>query len=38
LMASAGMVLAPLGVWVANRVDNRWLSILFAMVLLFVAI
>lgn len=38
LMASAGMVLAPLGVWIANRVDNRWLSILFALVLLFVAI
>ncbi|MGV3742475.1 MAG: sulfite exporter TauE/SafE family protein [Burkholderiaceae bacterium] len=37
LMASAGMVLAPLGVWLANRIDNRWLSVLFALVLLFVA-
>lgn len=38
LMASTGMVLAPLGVWLANRVDNRWLSILFSLILLFVAV
>lgn len=37
LMASAGMVLAPAGVWLAHRTDNRWLSLLFALVLLFVA-
>ena len=33
LMAGTGM-LSPLGIWLANRVDNRWLSILFATVLL----
>jgi uncharacterized protein len=38
LMASTGMVLAPLGVWLANRLDNRWLSILFALILMFVAV
>lgn len=38
LMASVGMALAPLGVWLAHRVDNLWLSILFSLVLLFVAI
>lgn len=38
LMASAGIVLAPLGVWLANRVENRWLSILFSLVLMFVAV
>lgn len=37
LMASTGMPLAPLGVWLASRVDNLWLSILFSLVLLFVA-
>ena len=36
LMAGTGM-LSPLGIWLANRVDNRWLSILFAIVLLLVA-
>jgi len=37
LMASAGMMLAPIGVWLAHRTDNRWLSLLFALVLLLVA-
>ena len=37
LMAAGGMLLSPLGVWLAHRVDNRWLSILFAVVLLYVA-
>ena len=37
LMAGTGMLLSPLGIWLANRVDNRWLSILFANVLLLVA-
>lgn len=37
LMAGTGMLLSPFGIWLANRLDNRWLSILFAVVLLFVA-
>ncbi|HEY5799803.1 MAG TPA: sulfite exporter TauE/SafE family protein [Burkholderiaceae bacterium] len=37
LMALAGMACAPLGVWSAARLDTRWLSGLFAAVLLFVA-
>lgn len=37
LMAGAGMLLAPLGVWLSLRVDNRWLSILFSFILFFVA-
>lgn len=37
LMASVGMLFSPLGFWLANRMDNRWLSLLFALVLLFVA-
>jgi uncharacterized membrane protein YfcA len=32
------MLLAPLGVWLAQRLDNRWLSVLFALVLLLVAL
>lgn len=35
LMSAFGMMAAPIGVWLGNRIDNRWLSILFAMVLLF---
>ncbi|HEU4852200.1 MAG TPA: sulfite exporter TauE/SafE family protein [Telluria sp.] len=38
LIAAAGMLLAPLGLWLAQRIDNRWLGILFAMVLLLVAV
>lgn len=37
LIAAVGMMLAPVGVWLAHRMDNRWLLILFAMVLLVVA-
>lgn len=37
LMAGAGVLLAPLGVWLANSVDNRWLTVLFAFILLIVA-
>lgn len=37
LVAGAGMLLAPFGIWLANRTDHRWLSFIFALVLLFVA-
>jgi uncharacterized membrane protein YfcA len=37
LMATVGMALAPLGVWLGSRIDNRWLTVLFAAVLLLVA-
>ena len=37
LMAGTGMALSPFGIWLANRVDNRGLSILFGIVLLLVA-
>lgn len=37
LVAGTGMLLSPFGVWLANRLDNRWLSLLFAVTLLFVA-
>ncbi|HEY1042937.1 MAG TPA: sulfite exporter TauE/SafE family protein [Telluria sp.] len=37
LVAATGMLLSPVGVWLAGRVDNRWLSILFALVLMYVA-
>ena len=37
LIAAAGMVLSPLGLWLAHRADNRWLTVLFALVLAFVA-
>ena len=37
LMAGTGMLFSPLGIWLANRVDNRGLGILFAIVLLLVA-
>jgi uncharacterized membrane protein YfcA len=32
-----GMLFSPLGLWLALRIDNRWLTILFALVLLLVA-
>lgn len=38
LIAAAGMVLSPLGLWLAHRLDNRWLSVLFALILLLVAL
>lgn len=37
LIAGAGMLLAPAGLWLAQRIDNRGLTILFALVLLLVA-
>ena len=37
LMAGTGMLLSPFGIWLANRVDNRGLSVLFGIVLLLVA-
>ena len=37
LIAGAGMLLAPVGLWLAARIENRWLSVLFALVLLYVA-
>lgn len=37
LMAGTGVLLSPLGILLARRVDNRWLSLLFALVLLAVA-
>lgn len=37
LIAGAGMLLSPAGLWLAGRIDNRWLSILFALVLMHVA-
>lgn len=37
LISVAGMALSPVGLWLAHRVDNRWLMMVFAIVLLFVA-
>ena len=37
LMSVAGMFLSPFGVWLAHRLDNRWLSILFSIILFFIA-
>lgn len=37
LMAGTGMLLSPCGIWLAKQTDNRWLSIIFAFVLLLVA-
>lgn len=37
LIAVSGMLVSPLGLWLAQRMDNRWLTILFALVLLLVA-
>lgn len=38
LMAGCGVVFAPLGIWLAQRLPNAWLTVLFAAVLAFVAI
>ena len=38
LVAAAGMLLSPAGLWAARQVDSRWLSLLFALVLLHVAV
>ncbi len=37
LIAFCGMAMAPGGLWLAQRTDNRWLSLLFASVLMYVA-
>ena len=37
LVAVTGMLFSPAGLWLAHRIDNRWLSVLFAMTLLYVA-
>lgn len=37
MISVSGMVLSPLGLWLAHRVNNAWLTVLFALVLLFVA-
>ena len=37
LIAAAGMLLAPVGLWAARLADARWLGLLFALVLLYVA-
>lgn len=38
LMAATGTAFAPVGVWIGRQVDNQWLSVLFALVLLFVSL
>lgn len=38
LVAAAGMLLSPLGLWAARLADARWLGLLFALVLLYVAV
>lgn len=38
LIAAAGTVLSPAGLWAARQVDSRWLAVLFALVLLYVAV
>ncbi|MEX5744166.1 sulfite exporter TauE/SafE family protein [Massilia sp. X63] len=37
LVAAAGMLLSPAGLWAARVVDARWLGVLFALTLLYVA-
>lgn len=36
LVAACGMVMAPPGLWLAHHSDNRWLTLLFALVLFYV--
>lgn len=38
LIAVTGMLLSPAGLWAARQVDGRWLAMLFALVLLYVAV
>lgn len=38
LVAAAGMLLSPAGLWIARQVDGRLLAVVFASVLLYVAI
>jgi uncharacterized membrane protein YfcA len=37
LISVTGMIASPLGLWLASRINNLWLTILFSLVLLFVA-
>lgn len=37
LMSVSGMLLSPLGIWLSHRTDSRWLSILFSLLLFFIA-
>ncbi|MEQ1743054.1 MAG: sulfite exporter TauE/SafE family protein [Candidatus Nitrotoga sp.] len=37
LMSVTGIFLSPFGIWLAHRLDNRWLNILFSIILLFIA-
>lgn len=37
LIAAAGMLLSPAGLWAARMADDRWLGLLFAITLLYVA-
>ena len=37
LVGLAGMPLSPVGLWLAHRIDNRWLGVLFALTLLYAA-
>lgn len=37
LLAATGMLASPLGIWLARALDDRWLGILFGMVMLLVA-
>jgi uncharacterized membrane protein YfcA len=37
LMGISGIAFSPLGTWLAHKINNRWLGVLFAIVLLFVA-
>jgi uncharacterized protein len=38
VVSGVGMCVSPLGLWLAHRVDDAWLTLLFACVLLFVAL
>jgi uncharacterized protein len=37
LMAASGMIFSPVGIWLAHRVNDSLMSVLFATILLFVA-
>jgi uncharacterized membrane protein YfcA len=37
LVAGMGVLLSPAGLWLAHQTDNRWLTVIFAVVLLYVA-
>jgi hypothetical protein len=37
LISVTGMLLSPAGLWLAHRIANRWLTLVFALVLIYVA-